>query len=121
MARIVVAADAVARNRTELQHGLGTIHDKAGMHLDGNLDAVILGEFAVFGPVRNHFFLPLPIEHFQVLRRPGAGHPVRELGVVAVAGTAGEINHYRDAQLGGKLHRALACVRVPLGNGRVGV
>ncbi len=52
VARIVVAADAIARDGAQLQHRLRAVDDEPGMHFDGDLHAVIFGELAVLGPVR---------------------------------------------------------------------
>ena len=46
VAGIVVAADGVAGDRAQPQHGFRAVDDEAGMHLDGDLHAVILGELA---------------------------------------------------------------------------
>jgi hypothetical protein len=33
------------------------------------------GEFRAFGPIRDGDFLPLPLEHLEILRRPGDRSP----------------------------------------------
>ena len=70
-------------DRAQLQHRLRAVDHEPGMHLDGDLHAVIFGELRLLGPVRRRHFVPLPVQDFQILRRPRAGDPVRVLGVVA--------------------------------------
>src|ERR1700704_2257502 len=69
------------------------------MHLDGDTEAVIGGEFCVLDPIGRDNFVPLPLEYVQILRRPGTSHPVGRLGTGRIAGTAGEIDDGGDAQL----------------------
>ncbi len=92
----------MAGDRAQLQHRLRTVDDESGMHLDGDFHAVIGGKFCVLGPVRNDFLLPLPIQQFQEIGRPGAGHPVGKLGIVAVARTSGEVDDHRNAEFLGQ-------------------
>src|ERR1039457_4662444 len=73
---IKVAADGLSCDRAEPEHGLRVIHHKPGMHLDGDLDAVVRGEFGVANPIRRNHLVPLPVENFAVVRRPRAGDPV---------------------------------------------
>ena len=86
----------------ELEQGLGAIDQEAGVHLDGDLHTVIGGEAGVLGPVGRGDFVPLPFEDFKVLGRPGAGDPVGAAGSGRIAGTAGEIDDHRHAQLLGQ-------------------
>src|SRR2546423_14156963 len=97
MAGIVVTSDAVSRNRTKLQHGLGAIHDEARMHLNCDLHTVIFCKLAVIGPIGRNFLLPLPVEHIEVFRRPRTSDPIRELCVIAVTRTSGEVDNHGDS------------------------
>src|SRR5258706_6797936 len=99
VAGIVVASDGFARDGAEPQHRLGAIDDEARMHFDGDLDAMIFSELRVPGPIRNYFLVPLPCQNIQILRWPWAGHPIRILGLVAIAGASREIDHNRHAEL----------------------
>ena len=53
-------------------------------------------------PIGRHHFVPLPVQHIQIIRRPGAGDPVGRFGIGAVAGAARKIHHRADAQLFGQ-------------------
>src|SRR5690349_19486809 len=77
MAKVVVGANFLADGFAELDQRARVINDKVGMHLEGQpLDTVIAGVFGSFLPVRNDFFLPLPVLHFGVFIRPAVGDPV---------------------------------------------
>ena len=119
VAGIVVAADARASDGAQLQQSLRAIGDEAGMHFDGDLDAVILGELRVPGPIGRHLLLPLPIQSLQIFGRPRTGDPVRILGVVAIARAAGEIDHHGHAQLFGQAHGLAAGFLESFCEGRV--
>ena len=60
-----------------LQHRFRTVDDKARVHFDRDLYAVIFGELAVLDPEGSDFLFPLPVEQVQILRRPRAGNPIR--------------------------------------------
>ncbi len=94
----------VAGNGAQFQQGLRAVDDEAGVHLDGDLDAVIFGELRLPGPIGRNFLLPLPCEQLQIFGRPWTRDPVGILGVVAVAGAAGKINHHGHAELLGQAH-----------------
>jgi hypothetical protein len=91
VAGIVVAPDRRSGDRPEFQHRFRAVHDKSGMHLDCDLDAMFFRKLGMLGPIRNYLLFPLPVEDIQVFRRPGAGDPVRVLSVIAVTRAAGEI------------------------------
>src|SRR5437868_11102150 len=59
MTGIVIATDTIAGNRSQLEHRLRTVNDKARMHFDGDLHPVIFSELAVLNPIRSDFLLPL--------------------------------------------------------------
>ena len=102
MAGIVIAADGRAGDGAQLEHGLRAVGYEAGMHFDGDLNAVVGGEFGLLDPVGGDLGFPLPLQDLQVIRRPGTGDPVGPLGFVAVAGAAGKIDDHGDAQFLGQ-------------------
>ena len=57
------------------------------MHLDGNLNAVILGELSLLGPIRDNFLFPLPIQDIQIFGRPGQ---VTQFGYLALSLSPGQ-------------------------------
>ena len=73
---IVVTADGGPGDLAQAQHGFRTVDDEAGVHLDGDADAVVGCKFCFFDPVGRHHGFPLPLEDVAVFRRPGAGDPV---------------------------------------------
>ena len=56
VAGVEVAADRGAGDGAQAEHGFRAVDDEARMHLDGDLHAMIGGEFAVLGPVGCDFF-----------------------------------------------------------------
>src|SRR5260370_33568531 len=84
------------------------------MHFDRDLHAVVFGELGALGPVWRHLLVPLPRKEVKVFGRPGAGYPVRILGLLAIAGAAREIDHHRNAELLGQLDGSLVHVLVVL-------
>src|SRR5260370_35262626 len=99
VAGIVIASDGFARDGAQSQHRLGTIDDEARMHFDGDLDAMIFSELRVPGPIRNYFLVPLPFQNIQIFRWLRAGHPIRILGLVAIARASSEIDHNWNPEL----------------------
>src|ERR1700730_18959919 len=91
------------------------------MHLDGDLDTVILSELGVPRPVGEYFPLPLPRQKVEILGRPGACDPVWILGFLAVAGAAREINDDRHSEFFGQPHRPLADLLIGFRDGGVGM
>src|SRR5436190_16833335 len=57
-------------------------------------------------PVRQHPFLPLPLEDFLEVGRPCAGDPVRVAGPQRVSGATAEEVDARDLELLRQLHGA---------------
>ena len=112
MARVVIAAHRFAGDGAQFQHRLRAVDHEAGVHLDGDLHAVIRGEPGMPGPVRRHNLVPLPGEQFQILRRPRTRHPVRVFGFRRIARAAAEIDHHRYAQFLGQPDRPLADVLI---------
>jgi hypothetical protein len=93
-------------------HRLRAIDDEAGVHFNGDLHAVIFGELGVLDPVRRDHFVPLPGEHFQIVRRPGAGDPVGIFRGRRIAGATAEIHHHGDTEFFGQPDGPLAHVLV---------
>jgi hypothetical protein len=98
VAGVVVGAQVLATGLPQPQQRLRAVDDEAGMHLDGDLDAVVRRELDALAPVGNDLLLPLPGQQLLEVRRPGSRDPVGVLGVVAVARAAREVNHHRHAQ-----------------------
>ena len=99
VAGVEVAAYLRTYRRAQPQQLLRAVHDIAGVHLQADpVDAVFLGEGHLLLPEGDHLPLPLPGHQLVEVVRPGAGHPIRVFGVVAVARTAGEANHPRHVQ-----------------------
>ena len=121
VAGIVVAADRRAGDGAQLEHGLRAVGHEAGMHFDGDLHAVIGGEFGLLDPVGRHLGFPLPLQDLQVVRRPGAGDPVGPLGFVAIARAAGKIDDHGNAQFLGQADGFAADVLIVLGALLIGV
>ena len=103
------------------EHRFRAVNDEAGMHFDGDLHAVVGGEFAVLAPIGSDHFVPLPVEDFEVVGRPGTGDPVGSGRVRGVAGTSGEIDDNGDAELFGQQDRLATDLAVFLGARRVGM
>src|SRR5277367_1531141 len=99
MAGIEVAAYAGSRDGAQLEHRFWAIHDKSGMHFDGDFHTMVGRKLRVLHPVRRDHFAPLPVQHLQVVGRPRTRHPVGGRRVRRIAGTSGEINHNGDAEL----------------------
>src|SRR5579862_164479 len=91
------------------------------MHFDRDLHAMIGGEAAVLFPERRDLLIPLPFENVEVLGGPRTGEPVREAGAVAIAGAAGEIDDYRDAEAFGKQDRLAAHLAMRLAGFAIGM
>ena len=81
---------------------LGTVDHEARMHFDGDLHSVIGGELGALDPIRRDHFVPLPAQHFQIFRRPWAGHPVGIFRGRRIAGASAEIDHHGHAQFFGQ-------------------
>ncbi len=80
-----------------------------------DLGAVLGGEARRFRPVRNRFFLPLPVEHFEELGRPGRGHPVWMARLLRIAGAARKRDDDRHFHLQRQPHCFSKYVVVRLG------
>src|SRR6266850_561413 len=91
VAEIAVGADFFADGFAEFHERSRVVDDEVRMHFERKaFDAVITRVFGCFLPVRDDFFLPLPVLHLSVFRRPAVGDPVG-LGVLGRAsGTAGK-------------------------------
>src|SRR5215211_5517432 len=63
-----------------------------------------LGKRSGLPPVRRNLLVPLPLQSFEEVRRPGTGDPVWSPRALGVAGAAGEGYDPADPQLGGQLH-----------------
>src|SRR5260370_32554853 len=85
MGQVAVRTDLLAGSFAELHEGARVIDDEVRVHLKGEaLDAVLAGEIRGILPIRNDFFIPLPVLHLGVFRRPAIGNPIR-LGVLGGA------------------------------------
>ncbi len=122
VARIEVAADLRTGDAPQLQHRLGAVDDESGMHLDGDLDAVIGREpGALSSSTGDHL---RPTASRSVSRKSGGQGQVTQLGALAlgrVAGAAAEVDHHRNAQRLGQQDRLAVHFPVLLGDRRVRV
>ena len=91
------------------------------MHLDRELDFLLLEESRLFSPVRQDTLVPLPVQNITELVGPGACHPVRIFCVGPVAGASAEAVDAIQTEHRGKLHSVDEDVVVVLGDGLVGV
>src|SRR6266850_2321084 len=91
VAEIAVRADFFADGFAELHKRSRVVNNKVRMHFERQaFDAVITRVFGRFLPVGDDSFLPLPVLHLGVLRRPAVGDPVG-LGILgSSAGAAGK-------------------------------
>ena len=87
VAGIVVASHGGARDRAQLEQGLRAVGDEAGVHLDGDLARRDRPRTGRASSSRGHLFVPLPLQDFEILRRPRAGDPVGIFGGVARRGS----------------------------------
>ena len=70
------------------------------MHFKGDFGhAAGPGDFGGFLPIGDKDLIPLPVQDFAVVLRPGAGDPVGPFGGFTVAGTAGEGDDRIHAEL----------------------
>src|SRR6267142_1458203 len=77
MAQIAVRADFFADGFAELHERSRVVNDEVRMHFERQaFDAMIARVFGCFLPVGDDLFLPLPILHLRVFRRPAVGDPV---------------------------------------------
>ena len=72
------------------------------MHFKSYLHAVFSCQRPCLFPIGKQTVVPLVIQHFQKIIQPGAGHPVRVLGSVGIAGAAGKSYYFFYAQLTGQ-------------------
>jgi hypothetical protein len=121
MAGIEVASHAGSGDGAQPEHGFRAVDDESWMHFDGDLHAMVGGEFSMLDPVGRHHFVPLPVENLEVVGRPGASDPVRSSRVRRVAGTAGEIHDHRDAEPFGEQDGLAAHFLVEFGAGFIGM
>ena len=122
VAGIQVGTDFGADRFTELFQGVGIVDTEALVHLQSNLiDTVCFGKGHKVLPVRDEHFVPLPVQNFQVLRRPCAHHPVGVLALGAVAGAAREAVDLMQAQLLSHQHSVVHIVIKLLGHLLVGM
>src|SRR6266850_2121545 len=91
MAQIAVRADFFADGFAELHERSRVVNDEVRMHFERQaFDAMIARVFGCFLPVGDDLFLPLPILHLSVLRRPAVGDPVGLRVLGSSAGAAGK-------------------------------
>src|SRR6266850_1418727 len=91
MAQIAVRADFFANGFAELHERSGVVNDKVRMHFERQaFDAMIACVFGCFLPVGDDLFLPLPILHLSVFRRPAVGDPVGLRVLGSSPGAAGK-------------------------------
>src|SRR5215469_15250973 len=92
------------------------------MHLQRNsADAVLPRKFGSPLPVGDHFFIPLPIQHLCIFRRPTVGDPVRlGLGRGAARATRKPDNNANVKPLGQE-NGFLKCLYVVRGVFSIGV
>src|SRR5262245_31394042 len=99
MRGIEIGADDRPRSFPQFQQRVWVVDDKAGMHLQRNfLNALAFRELRRLPPIRRYHPSPLIFEDLQVIRRPGAGHPIRLFIAWRAAGATAEINHDLDAE-----------------------
>src|ERR1043166_933417 len=88
--RIKVGPDPVANCAAKFQQRIVRIANKPRMHLNREVDLVLLEQLVLLFPIRNHDRVPLPSEDVAILIGPSASHPVRIHCLWPVAGTAAE-------------------------------
>src|SRR5208337_2010607 len=77
MAQVAVGADLFAHGFAEPQQGAWIVNDKVWMHLKRDaVNTVFTRKFRRFFPVGNDLFVPLPLQHGVVFRRPTVRDPV---------------------------------------------
>ena len=121
VAGIVIATDRRSGDRAQFQQGFGIVDQKAGMHLDGNSHAMIGGELGAGSPIRNRYFVPLPLQDLQILLRPWAGYPIGLFGPCGISRTSRKIDHGGNAQFLGQQDRPPADVLIVFGPRRIGM
>ncbi|MNC29893.1 hypothetical protein D3C75_781610 [compost metagenome] len=104
MARVQIGANGFTSSIAEAQKGCRGVDGEAAVQLQPDFDLMVRSEFAHFRPIRNHLFLPLPLQNLLVVVRPGSDRPVGVLGAFMVAGAAGEGVDHRHLQLLGQLN-----------------
>ena len=103
------------------QHRFRIVSDKAGMHFDRDLHAMVRRELAMLLPVRSDLASHC---HLSRSRYSGGQGQVTQFGYlrfVAVAGTAGEIDHHRHAEPARQFHRLAAHFPMSLRDVAVGM
>src|SRR5437867_9106420 len=115
MAEITVGADLLTYRLAELEQRHGVVHHETGMHLERQfMHSVIARELSGLLPVRNHSFLPLPVENLRILGRPAIGRPIGH-GVGCIASRASrESDDDTNSQTFRQLHGAPEYLRVAL-------
>src|SRR5690242_16802912 len=99
MAQVIVGANFFADGLAKLDERARVVDNKVGMHLESQaLDAVFAGVFRGFLPVRDDFFLPLPILHLGVFGRPAIGDPVGLSVLRSASGAAGKTDDDFDVE-----------------------
>src|SRR5438270_7229563 len=88
VARIIVTTDRWARNVPQLQERFGAIDYEAGMHLDGDSNAMRGCDTRPLAPIGCDHLLPLPAQHVAVLWRPWASDPVGSFRIRRIARAA---------------------------------
>ena len=119
MTRIEVATYIRSGDGAQPEHRLRVVDNESRMHFDGDLYAVVGGELCVFDPIGRYHFIPLPVEHLEVIWRPGAGHPVGGGGMGRIAGASREVDNYGNPKLFGKQDGLAAYLAVVLRMGLI--
>src|SRR5205823_12066823 len=122
MAKVTVGADLLTHSFAEPEQRHRVVHHETGMHLQSQfVHSMIAGELSGLLPIRNHSFLPLPIENLRVLGRPAIGRPIGH-GVGGISSrTSRESDNDTHSQTFGQLYGAPEYLSVALRNLVVGM
>src|SRR5208337_3834798 len=108
MAQVAVGADLFAHGFAEPQQGAWIVNDKVWMHLKRDaVNTVFTRKFRRFFPVGNDLFVPLPLQHGVVFRRPTVRDPVWLSIRGRTTRTPGEADDHLDANALGQKYGLL--------------
>ena len=120
MAQVAVGANLFANGFAEPQQCAWIVNDEVGMHLEGQaMNTVFTRELGRFFPVRDDFFVPLPLQHFIVFGRPTIRDPVRPSIRWRTTRTPGEADDDLDANALGQQYSLLKSL--PVRGGMFGI
>jgi len=110
---VEVRANLLTRCVAEFKQGVVAVANKPRVHLDAELNVVLLQKGVLLGPVRNHNFLPLVLEDVAELVGPGASDPVRvdrRRAVARASREAVDARHTQQASEFDAVHKRLVVI-----------